>query len=137
WLVRFAREGKRKPETPARAAQRPAIALPRRATPDETYRRSGSHSPYARAALEREIAALAACPQGSRNTALNTASFNLHQLVAGGELARWEVHAALVNACVSNGLWTDPADGERKCLATIRSGEEAGLQQPRNRWGRR
>ena len=41
---------------------------------------------YGRAALDREIASLAAALPGTRNNALNCAAFKLFQLVAGGEL---------------------------------------------------
>jgi hypothetical protein len=43
-------------------------------------------SAYAKAALERECKNVAAAQPGTRNDALNTAAFNLFQLVAGGSL---------------------------------------------------
>ena len=86
---------------------------------------------YGHAALRDEIATLAATPPGSRNHALNRASFSLFQLVAGGELAEAEVLAALRQACVANGLARD--DGWESVRATIRSGRGAGLQYPRSR----
>jgi hypothetical protein len=46
---------------------------------------------YARAALTREIVAVAGALVGQRNHALNRASFNLHQLVASGALSESEV----------------------------------------------
>ena len=88
---------------------------------------------YGRAALEREIAELANTPPGSRNHALNRASFCLHQLVASGELNADEVHAKLIAAAIANGLITDPHDGLRSVERTIASGARAGLLQPRNR----
>jgi len=86
---------------------------------------------YGRAALQAEVAALAATPPGRRNDALNRAAFNLFRLVAGGELAEDEVVAELHQACVTNGLVAD--DGRQNVHATIRSGRAAGLRCPRSR----
>jgi hypothetical protein len=96
--------------------------------PNRTFTSGGA---YGRAALNSEADALAATPKGQRNAALNLASFRLHQLVAGGELAESEVAHALLQACERNGLLTD--DGLRQCQATIASGARAGLQHPRAR----
>jgi Bifunctional DNA primase/polymerase, N-terminal/Helicase conserved C-terminal domain len=63
-------------------------------------------SRYALSALESEIEVLASAPEGTRNHALNKASFSLHQLVAGGELDRAVVHARLIDAATANGLMT-------------------------------
>jgi hypothetical protein len=118
WLTRLAR---RRPAPPA---------MP---NPVRRCSTGGDRSAYARAALEYEIASLASTPQGQRNHALNRASFALHQLVASGELDAAEVQDRLVAAASANGLMTDPTDGPRAVLATIRSGARAGLQQPRSR----
>jgi putative DNA primase/helicase len=91
----------------------------------------GQSSAYGLAALDRETAALAAVSPGLRNYALNSASFRLFQLVAGGELDADQVAERLVAACHRNGLVAD--DGLRSVLATIRSGSLAGLQHPRSR----
>ena len=80
-----------------------------------------------------EVAALAAVLPGSRNHALNLASFRLFQLVAGGELDGEAVAERLVDACHRNSLIAD--DGLASVLATIRSGRRAGLQCPRKRRG--
>jgi hypothetical protein len=85
---------------------------------------------YGQAALEREIAALANTAPGSRNHALNRASFALHQLVAGGVLDGNEVQQRLVGAAHANGLM---AEGPRAVMATIASGARAGRQHPRSR----
>lgn len=89
---------------------------------------------YGAAALDREIEALASTAAGSRNHALNRASFSLYQLVAGGELDGSEVEQRLFEAARANGLLQE--DGLRQVLATIRSGARAGLQCPRSRSGR-
>ena len=54
---------------------------------------------YGLAALDAEVAALAAVAPGSRNHALNLASFRLFQFVAGGELDGDAVAERLVDAC--------------------------------------
>ena len=92
----------------------------------------GRNGGYGRAVLDREIAKLAATAAG-RNNALNSASFRLHQLVAGGELHGDEVVARLIEACERNGYLAK--DGLRSVEATIRSGANAGLQYPRSRKG--
>jgi hypothetical protein len=121
WLIRLAKHG---------AAPSEKISV--RA---KSFSRAqvGARSHYALTALDREISELANTPPGQRNHALNRASFVLHQLVAGGELDRAEVHDALVGAATANGLM---ADGPRSVMATIASGARAGMQHPRNRWGR-
>ena len=81
---------------------------------------NGGPGGYGAAALDREIAALAALAPGGRNAALNRASFRLHQLVAGGELDHHDVVERLVEACHRNGLVKD--DGLAAVMATIRSG---------------
>src|SRR5271166_2907766 len=73
---------------------------------------------YGKAALDREIDALAKTAPGARNHALNRASFSLHQLVAGGELDAAEVQDRLFAAAAANGLLADPADGPRSVMAT-------------------
>ncbi|MFO0407520.1 MAG: AAA family ATPase [Labrys sp. (in: a-proteobacteria)] len=106
------------PQTPANVAVMP---------PRDTSTRDAA---YATRAIEDEINKLAAMPKDSgRNIALNTAAFNLGQLVAGGILPESEVQSALVAACQQNGLVRD--DGMRRVLATIRSGLTAGARSPR------
>jgi hypothetical protein len=95
--------------------------------------RSEAASAYGRAALDREIADLAATAPGSRNNVLNVCAFRLAQLVAGGELDWSEVERALSQACETNGLVKD--DGWRSVRMTIASGMRAGLQHPRSRSG--
>jgi hypothetical protein len=117
WLVQRAC---RKPAVP------PVMILPRAGKPA----RGGRSSSYGRAALERECQALVLAPNGTRNHALNRASFALHQLVAGGELDIAEVRDRLVAAATGNGLVDD--DGLGSVEKTIASGARAGLQHPRS-----
>jgi hypothetical protein len=97
----------------------------------------GRSGRYGYAALESEIELLAKAPTGTRNHALNRASFALHQLVAGGELDANEVHAKLIAAATANGLMSDPDDGPSSVERTIASGARAGLMHPRSRGGLR
>jgi hypothetical protein len=86
---------------------------------------------WAKAALERECKAVAAAQPGTRNTTLNTAAFNLFQIVAGNGLDEQEVRDRLFEAAQTCGLVTD--DGAASVEATIDSGAEAGRKQPRAR----
>jgi Bifunctional DNA primase/polymerase, N-terminal len=86
---------------------------------------------WARAALERECKAVASAQPGTRNSTLNTAAFNLFQIVAGGGLDEQEVRDRLYEAAETCGLVAD--DGMAKVEATIDSGAQAGRKQPRTR----
>jgi hypothetical protein len=108
WLIELFR---RKPSISERAVA--AMTPPTDSSPGSWTKAYGS------AALDREIAALAATAPGVRNHALNRTAFRLSQLVAGGELGDAEVFHGLIDACRRNGLIDD--DGERSVRATIRS----------------
>jgi hypothetical protein len=110
------------------ARQKPKPTISERAKPPV-----GTSSNYGLVALDRECAALAAIASGGRNTALNHASFRLHQLVAGDELAETGIADRLIKACEKNGLVDD--DGLQSVKKTIASGRAAGLQSPRKRKG--
>jgi putative DNA primase/helicase len=87
---------------------------------------------YGRTALRDECAKLAAMPKDSgRNNALNTAAFNLFQLVAGGELDEDadQVRERLYAAAEACGLVAE--DGAASVRATVESGAKAGRAQPR------
>jgi hypothetical protein len=83
---------------------------------------------WARAALENEITEVRATQAGSqkRNIQLNASSFALGQLVPHC-LDRWEVERELEDAARAIGL------DAREIKATIRSGIEAGMREPRYR----
>jgi hypothetical protein len=119
WLVRLAQQ-----------AKAPLILPP---LPPVRRRAISEGDGYGRAALAREIETFAQVRKGSRNAALNYASFRLYQLVAGGELDRAEVEQELIAAAHANGLWADPEDGPRSVMATIVSGANAGMRFPWNR----
>lgn len=80
---------------------------------------------YAATALVREAAAVRVAAEGTRNHTLNTAAFNLGQLVASGELGRAQVEAELTHAASIAGL------GESESRATIQSGLNGGAKSPR------
>lgn len=100
---------------------------PKPAAPPPTYigtRPSGAG--YATKALTNECEALAAMPPDSgRNNKLNTAAFNLGQLVGAGQLDRGDVERELLTAAHRSGLTTSEA------LATIASGINKGIHTPR------
>ena len=88
-------------------------------------RSSASGTRYAETALKLEVRNLRQAAEGTRNDTLNRAAFNLGQLVAGGYLDRTHVEAELAATAAIIGL------GEHEAAATIQSGLEAGLKEPR------
>jgi hypothetical protein len=80
---------------------------------------------YARRALENEIGRLHLVAVGARNHQLNTAAFNLGQLVAVGALDAMEVVEELAAHAAQIGL--EPTE----ITATIRSGLTEGMKHPR------
>jgi putative DNA primase/helicase len=101
-------------------------AFKQREQRDETDHADGN---YARAALERECAAVTSAQPGGRNHSLNRAAFSLGQLVASGALSDSEVHDRLYGAAVATGLVKD--DGRAAVEKTIASGLAAGMGKPR------
>ena len=89
------------------------------ASPETTYA-------YARSALEREARNVAEAPEGQRNDTLNTAAFNLGQLVAAGALDESVVRAELEKAGTAAGL------SEAETRKAINSGLSAGRKEPRD-----
>jgi Bifunctional DNA primase/polymerase, N-terminal len=88
-------------------------------------------SAWARAALDRECKAVESAQPGTRNNTLNTAAFNLFQIVGGGGLDEQEVRDRLFEAARACGLVAD--DGAQAVWATINSAAQAGKAQPRTR----
>jgi len=85
----------------------------------------GDYAAYAQKALVDELAKLAGTPEGGRNAALNQSAYSLGQLIGAGALDRGSVEAALSGTAAAIGL------GEVEAAATIRSGIEGGMKQPR------
>jgi hypothetical protein len=90
----------------------------------------GDNSRYGEAALEGEIGAVVSARRGQRNETLNKAAFRLGQLAGARALSGSDVEERLCGAAQANGLVAD--DGEQAVRATIRSGLEAGMRQPRD-----
>jgi hypothetical protein len=84
---------------------------------------------YAEAALRGECEAVATSRDGERNNTLNTAALKLGSLVGAGELSEGEVIGALYAAAVACGYVAD--EGHRATMATVNSGLQAGIKQPR------
>ena len=80
---------------------------------------------YAAAALRYEAEKVGTAKEGTRNATLNRAAFCLGSLVAAGMLPREVAEAALGEAALAAGL------GGKEITATIRSGMEAGMKNPR------
>jgi Bifunctional DNA primase/polymerase, N-terminal len=85
---------------------------------------------WADAALTSECERVAVAPEGERNDTLNTAGFNLGQIVGGGYLDRERVRDELLLAAETCGLIAD--DGEHACTRTMESGLAAGELEPRH-----
>jgi hypothetical protein len=113
-------EGLRRLLAPPRATRTTHLPAPTTA---------GHPGRYARAALARERAAVAAAQPGRRNATLNRAAFNLGQLVAAGLLEADQVRGVLLAAALEVG------NPERKAQATIASGLRGGAAKPRRRDG--
>lgn len=86
---------------------------------------AGRYAPYAQAALDRELDALARTLEGGRNDQLNRAGYSLGQLVGAGLLDRADVESQLEATALAIGL------AERETAATLRSALDAGAQTPR------
>jgi hypothetical protein len=86
----------------------------------------GNSTPYGQRALEAEIHAVATAGEGTRNDRLNTAAFNLGQLISGRELDEHDARVSLQAAARACGL------PDREAEQTIKSGLDAGLAEPRS-----
>ena len=109
-----------------------ALSKPRRKSrivpPDLTLTVTSARDAYATKALDDECQAVALAPDGEQNETLNTAAFNLGQLVGASVLDRSEVERRLLEAAAGY----VHKDGEAQARATIRSGLNAGQNQPRD-----
>jgi putative DNA primase/helicase len=93
--------------------------------PEAENASNGRAERYARMALRLELNAMYQAAEGERNDTLNKAAFSLGQFVGAGLLVRSEVENQLDQAAREIGL----AAGE--IGATIRSGVESGMLEPR------
>jgi hypothetical protein len=85
-------------------------------------------TPYGRAALANELARLAQAREGShfRNIQLNRSAYALGRLVGAGQLGQDTAESHLYQVGLTIGL------PEREVAATLRSGLEAGIRNPRH-----
>ncbi|HET7225579.1 MAG TPA: DUF3631 domain-containing protein [Candidatus Eisenbacteria bacterium] len=90
---------------------------------------NGKQTSWAEKALADEMALLAATRKGERNEQLNKSAFNLGQIVGAGHLDRERVERALLGGAIANGSVDE--DGEDAAQATIQSGLNAGIANPR------
>jgi hypothetical protein len=96
---------------------------------------SSRHAAYAKAALARNAAELAAMQTGGRNNLANAISFRMGRMVARGWIDRRPVIDALLQACQTNGLARD--DGMQAVRGTIERGLAAGMTNPHSDIGDR
>jgi hypothetical protein len=67
--------------------------------------------------------------RGNRNAMLNWAAFQFGRMIAEGVMRR-DIAERLLRSCAAiNGLWRE--DGAAQCMATIKSGLDAGMAQAR------
>lgn len=85
----------------------------------------GTSNRYAAEVLRREVAAVAAAPEGQRSDQLNRSAFALGTLVGAGALTESDVVTDLLRTATHIGL--TPTEATR----TIRSGLRAGIARPR------
>ncbi|WP_406714745.1 AAA family ATPase [Trueperella pyogenes] len=83
------------------------------------------NSPYGERALENELTTLSRTPEGSRNDQLNRTMFAVSQLVAAGHIDGQAAWDAIETTARHIGL------EEQEIRATMRSGYQAGFNQPR------
>ena len=84
---------------------------------------------YARSVLEAECADLASTGHG-RNGQVNTCAFKLGQFIPGGYLPRHEIEHCIEAAAHASGYVRK--DGIAAVRASMRSGLDAGMKQPRD-----
>lgn len=88
--------------------------------------RTDGCTPYGARAMQAECDAMRCAPQGTRNPQLNRSAYALAQLAAGGEVDAAVAQSELAAAARAAGL------GEEEIRGTLRSGWDAGWQQPRS-----
>lgn len=103
------------------------LLLPKSAPAHTQYSLSAAtNNAYVDAAVDRELADLAAAPMGTRNNALNDAAFSIGTIVGAGAISEAEARALLQD--VARGWGRDWS----RCCKTIENGLKAGIQNPRH-----
>jgi len=86
----------------------------------------GPTTRYGAAVLRKEAERVLAAPNGERNDTLNTCALKVGRYVAGGEIDRGDAEQQMSAAGLRVGL------EEREVRATVRSGLEAGMREPKS-----
>ena len=119
-------EWESRPDEPAEAPQWLLDLVVRKDRPSTmpVLARSPSTA-YVDAAIDCELADLAATPKGNRNNKLNDAAFSIGTFVGAGALAESEARSMLQSVAQSWGRdWA-------QCVKTIENGLKAGMRNPR------
>ncbi|MGF1758410.1 DUF3987 domain-containing protein [Photobacterium sagamiensis] len=103
--------------------EKPKESSSQESVPQPTY--STVNTPYGAKALDGCIGEVLAAPEGTRNDTLNTQAFNVGRLIGGMLVTPNDGYYGLVNAAINIGL------SEQEAKATIGSGIEAGVMEPR------
>lgn len=111
------------PEFIVEALRKPVAAAPKTVTSSLEEK----HEKYVQRAIDSELANVMRAANGTRNEALNKAAFALGQFVGAGMVTRSTIEAELTRAASGAGM-DEREDG---ISATIKSGLEAGMRQPR------
>jgi hypothetical protein len=127
WLRHLVEQKRPAPDTKAALARR-ALQLDRMPQTSRAQLRTTTHgtTPYGQAVLERATGAISMAGEGGRNHALNTSALHVGHYVAGGEIDHSDAERALLDAATRAGL------GEKESTATIRSGMNAGMAEPKS-----
>jgi hypothetical protein len=117
-------------ELPPVPAELQGLVVPPRPEPsaDRSFRAEPRGHLYGQKVLERELAAVATAPKGTRNYTLYQAGIRLYNLVAGGVLDHADVQAGLLAAAEASRLLEEEPAQTRRTLA---SAERTGLAHPR------
>lgn len=87
---------------------------------------------YGLGALSKAYHNVLTAPLHERNNTLYRESLKMGSLVTDGHISAGEVERDLMLACLHNGLIQE--DGERQCMATIKSGLNVGMMSSRQQW---
>ncbi|MHB8625331.1 MAG: AAA family ATPase [Aggregatilineales bacterium] len=109
----------------ALAAHAPLPSIPSASSVHQASSPSDRRNNYAKAALDKEIALLAAAPAGNRNNQLFRSAAALFSLVAAHVLDQSEVWQALLTTAQAIGL------SDHEAQRTLQSAAKHGLSQPR------
>lgn len=106
------------------------VPTPAKAGPRVTVARTSDAflTKYIDNAVQDECDKIVNAPNGDQNNIINKAAFNVGTIVGTGDLSEAEAHSVLLGAARSGG------HPERRAVASITSGLNAGMRQPRSPW---